>query len=276
MPASRIVELASIISMKTNQIDEYLSAQGLPPLSFEPTEESQQYTLPDNIKAAQNEILEATDELHAHMLGPMGILNQQLRSCNQLTALHAINRFQIAEKFPKDKDEVTYAELSQTTGLPEPQLRRLLRQAMTQRIFAERTEDTVAHTAASKALTKPYVYERIGTTCEELWPAATKTVPALAKWPGSQEPTHSGFNLENQTDAPLFDHLAAHPARAARFAGAMSHRTTNPGDRTYTLELCPPLFDSALKKRKGKKTSLRRQEDPPPLPIPYLTPQTPS
>ena len=78
MPSSRIVELASIISTRTYLVDEYLSAQGLPPLSFEPIEDSQQYTLPDSIQAAQNEILEATDELHAHMLGPMGILNQQL------------------------------------------------------------------------------------------------------------------------------------------------------------------------------------------------------
>ena len=78
MPPSRIVELASIISTRTNLVDEYLSAQSLPPLSFEPIEDSQQYTLPDSIQAAQKEILEATDELHAHMLGPMGILNQQL------------------------------------------------------------------------------------------------------------------------------------------------------------------------------------------------------
>ena len=80
MPSSRIVELASIINMRTNLVDEYLSAPGLPPLSLEPIEDSQQHTLPDSIQAAQNGILEATDELHAHMLGPMGILNQQLVS----------------------------------------------------------------------------------------------------------------------------------------------------------------------------------------------------
>lgn len=197
MPSSRIVELASIISTRTSLVDEYYSAQSLPPLSFEPIEDSQQYTLPDSIQAAQNEILEATDELHAHMLGPMGILNQQLvclvmkyqpapssdllmppistqRSSNQLTGLHAINRFQIAEKFPKDKESATYAELSLSTGLPEFQLRRLLRQAMTQRIFTEPTEDSVAHTAASKMLMKPFVHERVDFTCEEIWPAATK------------------------------------------------------------------------------------------------------
>ena len=78
MPPSRIVELASIINTKTHQVDDYLSTHGLPPLSFEPDEKSQQQTLPDEIQAAQNAILEATNELHAHMLGPMGILREHV------------------------------------------------------------------------------------------------------------------------------------------------------------------------------------------------------
>lgn len=78
MPSSSIVELASIISSNTSQVDDYLSTHGLPPLSFEPNDESQQHTLPDSIQAAQNAVLEATDELHAHMLGPSGILRQQM------------------------------------------------------------------------------------------------------------------------------------------------------------------------------------------------------
>ena len=78
MSPSRIVELASIITSKTNQVDDYLAAKCLPSLSFEPNEESHKDTLPDSVQAAQSAILEATDELHALMLGPMGILTQQL------------------------------------------------------------------------------------------------------------------------------------------------------------------------------------------------------
>lgn len=95
-------------------------------------------------------------------------------SCNQLIGLHAINRFKIAENFPKDKQEVSYSELSRVTGLEVSHLRRTLRQAMTQRIFTEPTSDTVAHTATSKMLTKPHVHERIGWTCDEKWPACAK------------------------------------------------------------------------------------------------------
>ena len=78
MPPSRIAELASIISSKTSQVDDYISTQGLPPLSFEPNGSLKLNTLPEDIQLAQNAILEATEELNALMLGPEGILRSYL------------------------------------------------------------------------------------------------------------------------------------------------------------------------------------------------------
>ena len=78
MPPSRIAELASIISSNTSQVDDYISTHGLPPLSFEPNASLKPDTLPHGIQSAQHAILEATDELNALMLGPEGILRQQL------------------------------------------------------------------------------------------------------------------------------------------------------------------------------------------------------
>ena len=94
--------------------------------------------------------------------------------CTELISLHAINHFKVAENFPEDKNVVTYAELSNRTGLHEAQLRRMLRHLMTSRIFVEPAKDSVAHTAASKLLTRPYSYERISWCCNEIWPSATK------------------------------------------------------------------------------------------------------
>lgn len=91
MPPNRTVELASVIATKTEVVDDYLNSHGLPPLSFEPMEKSQQYILPDSVQAAQNAILEATDELHALMLGPMGILTQQLVRIAKSHALASIS-----------------------------------------------------------------------------------------------------------------------------------------------------------------------------------------
>lgn len=56
----------------------------------------------------------------------------------------------------------------------ESEIRRLLRYAMTFRVFYEPEEGFVAHTAASKALMDPNVDDWAATVCEETWPAAQK------------------------------------------------------------------------------------------------------
>lgn len=47
-------------------------------------------------------------------------------------------------------------------------------------------------------------------------------VDAMQKWPSSQEPNETGFNIAHHTDQPMLNLLANDPARAQRFAEAMS------------------------------------------------------
>lgn len=97
-------------------------------------------------------------------------------------SLHAINRFKIAESFPEGTDEISYADLSLSTRLQETQLRRILRHAMTLRIFKESNQGLVGHTSASKMLTHPNMHEWCGLICEEMWPAATKVCLFVTKF----------------------------------------------------------------------------------------------
>lgn len=88
-----------------------------------------------------------------------------------MISLHAIYRFDIASSF---STETTYEEISKKCGLTEPETRRILRHAMTYRIFREPSEGIVAHTAASKLLsTSSVMREWVGLVTEEMWPAAT-------------------------------------------------------------------------------------------------------
>ena len=92
--------------------------------------------------------------------------------------MQAIYRFDLAKSFPADKEEVTYAELATATGLPENQIQRILRCAMTFHIFREPRKGVIAHTAASKLLADDTLMrEWIGMVSEELWPAASKARP---------------------------------------------------------------------------------------------------
>ena len=74
---SRIVALASVIQEKTAQVDEYLSSNGLPSPTFNPSA-PQQPELPEAIAACSTAVLEALDELQALMFGPIRFLLHQV------------------------------------------------------------------------------------------------------------------------------------------------------------------------------------------------------
>lgn len=73
MATSRISELASLIAVHTAAVDAYLSSSNLPEPSFSP-EFPAQILSEAKITASRQIILEATDELHSLLLGPIGAL----------------------------------------------------------------------------------------------------------------------------------------------------------------------------------------------------------
>ena len=76
MATSRIGELAAIIATNTRQLDTYLAKQGLPSPSFDPNSPAG-LLLSSDVIAYRQAILDATDELHALMQGPIDILTRQ-------------------------------------------------------------------------------------------------------------------------------------------------------------------------------------------------------
>lgn len=77
-PQSQIVQLAYTIAANTKKYDDYLSSHGLPSPSFE-VKTPLKLELPDDIEKANNAVVEATSELQALMLGPLGSLLDQSR-----------------------------------------------------------------------------------------------------------------------------------------------------------------------------------------------------
>ncbi|KAF2705431.1 S-adenosyl-L-methionine-dependent methyltransferase [Pleomassaria siparia CBS 279.74] len=123
---------------------------------------------------------------------------------------------------------ISYQDLAQSIGVGEDIIRRIARYAVTKHIFREVDGGRLAHSATSKMLAEsPMMMEWIGMVCEEMWPAATQAIPALVKWPNSQEPQHSGFALAHNLDTHVFDMLVDQPERASRFANAMVYFNSN-------------------------------------------------
>lgn len=121
--------------------------------------------------------------------------------------------------------------------LPVKTIKRILRHAISQRIFYEPQPGVVAHTQASRLLAENSAYrDYYGTVCQEVWPAATRTCDAIRKWPGSKERNETGYQLAY--GRTLYDTLAQDPVKHARYDNAMG---AHAGDVSYSVK---PIIDN--------------------------------
>lgn len=135
-------------------------------------------------------------------------------------SLQAIYRFKIASSFALE-EEVSYEEIAFRCKIDEQDARRLIRMAIANHIFQEPRKGFVAHSAISKFLVHlPLLNQWVGLVCDEMWPSGCRTIEAMIKWPGSQEPQHTAFALVNNGDS-YFDALGRVGERSQRFADGM-------------------------------------------------------
>ncbi|KAI1448539.1 sterigmatocystin 8-O-methyltransferase [Annulohypoxylon stygium] len=212
----RIVELAGKISVSVSQLQELLSAQGVPSPAF--TEDSPE-RLPANTLHLQDAVLDATAELHELLTEPVRLIFKFCATTN-MVGIDAISRFGFADVVPIG-GRVSFGEIAKATGLDEPLVRRLLRHAMARHIFYEPEPGMVAHTKMSKYFVEPSMKDFLGFGAREGWPAATRMLDAIQKWPSSEETNHTGFSLVNNSDKSAFELLAADHARAMRLQGGI-------------------------------------------------------
>lgn len=74
MPSSRILQLANNIQTNTSIVDRHFSSHGIPTPSFD-VETPLEVDLPHAIAVSRLAIIEATEELHQLMLGPVQTVN---------------------------------------------------------------------------------------------------------------------------------------------------------------------------------------------------------
>ncbi|KAF2493859.1 O-methyltransferase [Lophium mytilinum] len=232
MASSRLVELTAIIARETQKVDDFFNRNGLSPLSFNPTAPAD-FPVPASnveIQEARRTVVNATQELHDLMVGPRESIRWMSWSYNDNLSLLAVYQFKVASAVPVD-GETSYAELSKATGVDEINLKRLIRHAMTNRIFKEPREGFVAHTAASRVLVDDsQMMDWVGMCSADFFPAAAHTIDAMLKYPGSQEPAESGFTVAwKHEGTPMFAEIGKNPARAKRFGGAMMSLTGGEG-----------------------------------------------
>ena len=240
------MELAATISTNTTKLNDYYESAGIPTPSFDITAPVD-LSLPPEIHSVREAILDANTELHELLLGPRETMVEW--QYNYYVPLHAVWRYQLARIVPVG-GEASFAQIAQQSGLDEAVVRRLLRHAMANRIFREVRKGVVAHTAMSRLLAEdPLFPDYVGVGCDEMLRAATYTVPAMLKFPNSQEPGHTGFAMANNCEDSAYQILGREPERAKRFMNCMAMVLSGPGyelDSVSNHELWSKIPDRGM------------------------------
>lgn len=176
-------------------------------------------------KAAQTarlDIIDMIPDLQLKLIGEQAMIRNMTWSPLNLVTLQVISRCKIAQHVPLDTP-ISYTDLSAICSVPEHPLKRLLRHAMTNRLFCEPTKNHVAHTPASRLLAADKKLDSwVFFLVEYFWPATTRAVDAMQKWPGSSNPTEVGVSLIAGEQTTWFKEIAKADRGIASFRDSMA------------------------------------------------------
>ncbi|KAJ5418094.1 uncharacterized protein N7487_001644 [Penicillium crustosum] len=236
---TRATEIANVVHTLAGD----LLSQGTSESSFEHgLPDVLQTDAPDsNALAARMKLLGLLDELRDLLTDPALLGSPELR--NPSMSILALVRLKIFENFPSEG--TTIKDLAERVNRNENTVRPLMSHAATYHVFFQEKPDFFIHTAGSRILTKnegmrSWMLVGLGETT----PGALKIAEAVSQNNDSEEPQHSviipGWNIQNNTDLPVFQALATMPERATIFAKAMSWHAQLPGySPQYLLDHFP-------------------------------------
>jgi hypothetical protein len=224
---SRITELAIAIKKQTEILQSLLDSLKVDTPSFSVNANQE---LPRNaaVQLAQSSILDSCTELQDLVEGPLGHVGRIMSPRVHISsALQAIVHFNIAGKIAKH-ETVSFGEIAKRCKMNVDDVKRIMRLAISYRIFKESHIGFVNHTASSFLIAENLLVRQwISLCCDEFIPAGSFLVPAMKKWPNSEEPNETAFALLHKGDS-LWDVLKKQPEKAQRFAHGMEYMRTLP------------------------------------------------
>ncbi|SPO05440.1 related to sterigmatocystin 8-O-methyltransferase precursor [Cephalotrichum gorgonifer] len=232
-----LTELAATISEAAQALTSYLEANNLPAPSFAEDGPADYPKAPEVI-GARFQLLGALHDLVHLAMGPTEYpFIQPIYWNHDGMVLDVLNQFNFFSAVPLG-GSATYSEIAQATTVPESIVRRIVRHAMTNRIFVESPPGSgrVAHTATSAFLARnPLMGSWIGHNLEEARAAAVYLPESLRRFSAegapSEEVSESAFSVADVDRTggleTYWDYLKRTPEgkpegfRSNRFAEAM-------------------------------------------------------
>ncbi|KAF5987166.1 methyltransferase [Fusarium coicis] len=233
-----LTSLAEAVSQAATALAAKLEKGGFPAPSFE-QDGLADYPKDPDIIGLRMQLLDATSDLYRLALGPTdSSFMGPLLAFHDASVTNILNQFNFWNAVPID-GSATYAEITTRVKLPESIVRRVLKYAISIRIFASANDqpDSVCHTSISALPARNFLYQNwLRHLLEEAGPGSLHVAESLWKFSSgkkepSQEPAGSGFSLANidKLDKPqtFWDYVNREAEgkpkgwRSARFAECM-------------------------------------------------------
>lgn len=188
-----------------------------------------------DVLEATTQLIQASTDLQIRVMGPDNYLKSLSYGYHDITALAVVVEYELAKHVPLGS-EISIQELSSVSGAPASRLERVLRLLYVRKIFHEPKPGFVAHTEASARMsTNPELTAFLGHCTHEAFPAASRLVDSMRRFPDSEGPSQAGFNVAFGTEDPLFDFLAKNPDRFDRFNRGMAGLSKHGGRSLQTV-----------------------------------------
>ncbi|KAL9092895.1 MAG: hypothetical protein Q9165_004313 [Trypethelium subeluteriae] len=216
-------------------LDLYLLSADLPPTSFE---NDTLLDLPSELEQARDSLVDVAQTTKRLAQGSRGTLREILLAFADETSLRAIYHYELAQHVPLSRS-TTFAEISASSGLPLNLVERFVRQAMSNRIFAENCNQPghVFHTATSRLLaTDPDAHNALGLFTCEISPICQGTLDAIAACSGSQEQSAPAWALHNEIGTTAGEFLTRYQERARRLDAGLEFLSRGSGWDPAQLE----------------------------------------
>ncbi|OGM43310.1 putative O-methyltransferase [Aspergillus bombycis] len=171
--------------------------------------------------AARERILDNALRLFQLAAGPSAYLLNLQTGYHYASCLRWLCHFRIFHLVPLE-GSIAYADLAILAKAPEPQLRSVVRMAMTNGLFLESPSHHLTHSATSALLRNDADFHDWAVIMSDLSvPTAFAMVEAHERWPDSVEGNQTAYNIAIDTELSFFNHLAEQPDRQRQFAGFM-------------------------------------------------------
>lgn len=218
---SSIQDLTFQISGLSYQISQYLKSQ-------ESTEQDPWTTADEATKAVRSQLLNTITSLRDAVLGTSDRLREMATEWISASALRWILHFKIADHVPLS-GSISYADLAREAQVPESQLKRIVRFAMTNGLFIESSPGCVSHTAMSKGLCAENPLHDYLAHCLEFSMSVMEKMPeATEKFGDTDAKDKTAFNVAFDTPLPMFAWLKSNPEHANRFGRLMYAMHSSP------------------------------------------------